>query len=208
MSTDAASVEISINLRHVDPPESAREYALDKLSPTIYAIPNLMAAGVEITFESAAAPDDRYVMDVTAEANGSMFRVVERGPDVESVTNTVYDTLDRQVRDWKEEVYFEGRKASSAAKEDQLTEAASLPPDRKDGLIIRKESQEIKPMFVEDAAVQLEESGLEFLFFLNAESIEYNVVYHRKDGGYGWIVPSFTEIDDDVPAEEVVDGGE
>lgn len=208
MSTNATPVEISINLRHVDPPESARAYALDKLSPIIYAIPKLRAAGVNITFESAAVPDDRYVVDVTAEANGSIFRVVERGPDVATATNTVCDTLDRQVRDWKEEVYFEGRKDSSAAKEEQLTEVASLPPDRKDGLIIRKESQEIKPMFVEDAAAALEESGLDFLFFLNVEGNEYNVVYHRKDGGFGWIVPSYTEIEEAAPSQEAMDGKE
>ena len=46
-----------------------------------------------------------------------------------------------------------------------------------DGLIIRTESQEMKPMFVEDSAQQLEEIGPDFLLFLNAEDQVYKVVY-------------------------------
>jgi putative sigma-54 modulation protein len=194
MGTDATPAEIRVILRHIDPPETAREYALSKLSDDIYSVPNLRDAAVEITYEGTAAIEHRYVMKVTLEANGTTFRVEERAPDVESATNTVHDTLHRQIRDWKEEVYFERRKEVAAYKEGLLDEVSKLPPDNKEGLIIRKESQEMKPMFVEDAAQHLEEIGLDFLFFLNAEIQEYNVVYRRKDGGYGWIVPSYTGL--------------
>ena len=190
------NVGFRVILRHIDPPEEPREYALSKLSDDIYAVPHLRDAAVEITYEGTAAIEHRYVMKVTLEADGTTLRVEERGPDVQSVTNTVHDTLDRQIRDWKEEVYFERRKEAAAHKEVMVTEASKLPPDNKEGLIIRKESQEMKPMFVEDAAQHMEEIGLDFLFFLNAESQEYNVVYLRKDGGYGWIVPSYAGVGD------------
>ena len=201
MGTNTTPADIRVILRHVEPPEPAREYALRKLSGTVYSVPHLRDASVEIVYEGTAAIEHRYVMKVTLEADGNTFRVEERGPDVESVTNTVHDVLDRQVRDWKEEVYFERRKEVTAYKEDMLTEAAKLPPEDKEGQIIRKESQEIKPMFVEDAVQQMEGLDLDFLFFFNAESNEYNVVYRRKDSGYGWIVPSYSGIEAAEQAE-------
>ena len=46
-----------------------------------------------------------------------------------------------------------------------------------------------KPMNSEEAVLQLELIGHDFFVFRNAESGEVNVVYRRKDGGYGLIEP-------------------
>jgi putative sigma-54 modulation protein len=84
---------------------------------------------------------------------------------------------------------------------DDATEATKLPPEDKGDLIVRKKSHEIKPMFVEDAIEQMEMLGHDFFFFLNAETEQYNVVYRRRAGGYGWIVPAFGDLDtSDLPA--------
>ena len=63
--------------------------------------PNVRYAAVKITFEATAAKEQRYVIDVNVEANGDIFRVEERGPDIETTTNMAQETLDRQIRDWK-----------------------------------------------------------------------------------------------------------
>lgn len=99
-------------------------------------------------------------------------------------------------------MYFERRRAGTAQNEAELTEAARLPPEDKQGLIVRKKSHEIKPMFIEDAIEQMEMLGHDFFFFLNAETEQYSVVYRRKAGGYGWIIPAFGDLDtSDLPEE-------
>ncbi|HON72710.1 MAG TPA: sigma 54 modulation/S30EA ribosomal C-terminal domain-containing protein, partial [bacterium] len=45
----------------------------------------------------------------------------------------------------------------------------------------------ITPMSVEEALLQMELLGHDFFIFINAETSEVNVVYTRKEGGYGLI---------------------
>ena len=47
-----------------------------------------------------------------------------------------------------------------------------------------------KPMSPEEAALQLDASGDEFLVFRNAQNSRINVIYHRKNGDYGLIDPA------------------
>ena len=44
-------------------------------------------------------------------------------------------------------------------------------------------------MSVEEAALQMEMLGHDFFFFLDAESDQHCVVYHRRDGNVGLIEP-------------------
>ena len=55
--------------------------------------------------------------------------------------------------------------------------------------IIRTKKFGIKPMFPEDACVQMELLGHSFFVFCNAETDEVNVVYKRKGHTYGLIEP-------------------
>jgi putative sigma-54 modulation protein len=192
-SRQTSPANIQFVHRHVEMPETSREYILGKLTDTISSIPSVKDASIEITFEDTAAEEDRYKMDITVKTEGSTLRVEERGPDVRAVTNTAYDVLERRARDWKERVYFERRKEGAEEKEAAFMERTSLPRDDKRGQIIRRKSFEIKPLFVEDAIEQMEALGHDFFFFLNGETQQYNVVYRRRDGGYGWIEPAIPE---------------
>ena len=49
----------------------------------------------------------------------------------------------------------------------------------------------MKPMFPEDACVEMELLGHNFYMFQNAETDQVNVVYKRKNNTYGLIEPEF-----------------
>ena len=55
--------------------------------------------------------------------------------------------------------------------------------------IIRSKKFDIKPMYPEDACVQMELLGHSFYVFCNAETDQVNVVYKRKGNTYGLIEP-------------------
>ena len=57
--------------------------------------------------------------------------------------------------------------------------------------IIRTKEIEMKPMYPEDACVQMELLGHNFFVFFNAETEQVNVVYKRKGNTYGLIEPEF-----------------
>ena len=55
--------------------------------------------------------------------------------------------------------------------------------------IVRKKQFDMRPMYPEDACVQMELLGHSFYMFCNAETEQINVVYKRKGGTYGLIEP-------------------
>jgi putative sigma-54 modulation protein len=67
----------------------------------------------------------------------------------------------------------------------------SIPNEEEAGEQIVKVKQfSVKPMSPEEAVLQLELIGHDFFVFRADESGEINVIYRRKDGGYGLIEPS------------------
>ena len=58
--------------------------------------------------------------------------------------------------------------------------------------VIKTERYPVKPMFVDEAVLQIEMSDRQFVVFLNAKTEKINVLYRRKDGGYGLIEPAFS----------------
>ena len=55
--------------------------------------------------------------------------------------------------------------------------------------IVRTKRFGMKPMYPEDACVQMELTGHDFFVFRNAETDEVNVVYKRKGNTFGLIEP-------------------
>ena len=56
--------------------------------------------------------------------------------------------------------------------------------------IVKVKQFSVKPMSPEEAVLQLELIGHDFFVFRSDESGEINVIYRRKNGGYGLIEPS------------------
>ena len=63
--------------------------------------------------------------------------------------------------------------------------------DEEEIRIIRTKKFDIKPMYPEDACIQMELLGHSFFVFCNAETDQVNVVYKRKGNTYGLIEPEY-----------------
>ena len=66
---------------------------------------------------------------------------------------------------------------------------------RKDLFLVREKLVELTPMTAEEALVQTDLLGHDFYVFESAETGLVNVIYRRKNGGYGIIKPKIEEID-------------
>ena len=70
--------------------------------------------------------------------------------------------------------------------------ASSKPePDPSDPSVVQSEKYPVKPMFIDEAVLQIEMSSKQFLVFLNAKTEKVNVIYRRKSGDFGLIEPTF-----------------
>jgi putative sigma-54 modulation protein len=100
----------------------------------------------------------------------------------------VEEVIERQLRKYKNKLIDKHQEGSGLKEEIQVD-----GDDYEEGeiRIVRTKRFGMKPMFPEDACVQMELLGHNFYVFSNAETDEVNVVYKRKDGMYGLIEPEF-----------------
>ena len=70
------------------------------------------------------------------------------------------------------------------------TELLTEPLADGNGKVVKTKQFALKPMSLEEAALQLELLGHDFFVFTNAETSRTNVLYRRNDGHYGLIEPA------------------
>ncbi len=128
----------------------------------------------------------RRIADMTVSAKEGVFHGSEESHDmyssIDKVVDTMAITLRRKKEKIKESKYREVRPGSGQEFAVREEAAPSVPE-------IIEERVNTKPMSVEEAALQLDAMGLNFLAFINASTGRMNVIYKRKDGNLGLIVP-------------------
>ena len=99
----------------------------------------------------------------------------------------VEEVIERQLKKYKNKLVSKQQNAASFRKEFIEKEVSTDDEIQ----IIRTKRFGMKPMYPEDACVQMELLGHNFFVFRNAETEEVNVVYKRKGNTYGLIEPEF-----------------
>ena len=127
---------------------------------------------------------ERQKIEVTIPVKGNIIRSEQVSNDMYVSIDLVEEVIERQLRKYKQKLV--DRHQDGSFKKEFL-ENDTDPGD--DIRIVRTKQFDIKPMYPEDACVQMELLGHSFYMFLNAETEQVNVVYKRKGGTYGLIEP-------------------
>jgi putative sigma-54 modulation protein len=112
--------------------------------------------------------------------------------------DAVTDKVVRQMRKYKTRLMKKHRPRKDIVQhlEELVLQPEPVEQDEDDGHhhhpVVRTERYPVKPMFVDEAVLQLEMSHRQFLVFLNARNSRVNVLYRRKSGDFGLIEPSGT----------------
>ena len=131
---------------------------------------------------------ERQKIEVTIPVKGTIIRSEQVSDDMYVSIDLVEEVIERQLRKYKNKLIDKHQEGGSFNVE--FVEQEEEPADG-EIKIVRTKRFGIKPMFPEDACVQMELLGHNFFVFCNAETDEVNVVYKRKDGAYGLIEPEF-----------------
>ena len=172
-------MNITIIGRKCTPRESFKERAEDKLRKVEKFFGPDADAKVTATVEKNAK-----IVEITLSKGGYIFRAQERSQDMEEALDACVDSLIRQIR--KNKTRLEKRIHELSF--DEVFK--SYEEDEPEFDLVRTKSVILKPESVDEAILEMNLIGHQFYMFLNAETEQLNVVYKRKDGGYGLLEPT------------------
>ena len=116
---------------------------------------------------------DRQKIEVTIPVKGNIIRSEQVSSDMYVSIDLVEEVIERQLRKYKTKIVNQQQAGGNFQKE--FVEDEFLEDEEVN--IIRTKKFGIKPMYPEDACVQMELLGHNFYVFRNAETDEVNVVY-------------------------------
>ena len=102
------------------------------------------------------------------------------------------DKVERQIRKYKTKIQNHKPKHNHSIRHlDEHVFTHDLHEEHGSTRHIHTEKFEVKPMFVDEAMLQLElMENKQFLVFFNADTQKVNVLYRRKKGDFGLILPT------------------
>jgi putative sigma-54 modulation protein len=181
-------LRLQVKGRNLEVSDSIRSYAEQKLAKLDKQLGETTQVELELTVEKNPSISANQVAEVTVFTKGPTLRAREATKDMRASIDQLTDKLVRQVRHYRDKRSRRGSRSTTNSHV-PVEEGVSAMADELDQQIVKTKHFPVKPMTAEEAVLQLELIGHDFFVFRNAESGEVNVVYRRKDSGYGLIEP-------------------
>jgi putative sigma-54 modulation protein len=178
-------MKCSVTFRHMKPSEALRAYAEECLDKAGKLLDSECEAHVVLSVER-----HQHEAHIELITDGSLrIRGVDKSQDMYASIDAAVERIVRQVKRYRSKIRNHRESPATAGRElshkvlsvavEEASEAAKLPQ------IVRTETIVARTMNVEDAVMQMDLLGNEFLVFTNAISHQVNVVYRLPDGQYG-----------------------
>lgn len=173
-------MRIIISGKNIDVTEGLRTAVEDKLGK----LERYFTPETEVIV-TLSVEKERQKIEVTIPVKGNIIRSEQVSNDMYVSIDLVEEVIERQLRKYKNKIV--DRKQEGGNFQQAFMDKDYEEDD--DVNIIRTKRFGMKPMYPEDACVQMELLGHNFFVFRNAETEEVNVVYKRKGNTYGLIEP-------------------
>ena len=170
--------------KNIDLTEGLKQAVYDKLGRLEKFFAEDANANITLSVEK-----ERQKIEVTIPMKGHIIRAEQVSDDMYVSIDMVVEIIERQVTRYKKKIIDKEQDASFF--NDRFLEDESEALEEDEIKIIRSKRFAVKPMYPEDACIQMELLGHNFFVFRNAETDEVNVVYKRKGNTYGLIEPEF-----------------
>ena len=175
-----------ISGRNIDITDGLRSAVEDKLGKLEKFFTDDTEIHVTLSVEK-----ERQKIEVTIPVKGDIIRSEQVSNDMYVSIDLVEEIIERQLRKYRKKII--DKKQNAGTFQQAFIEKDFEDENTNEIKIIRTKKFGFKPMYPEDACVQMELLGHNFFVFLNAETEEVNVVYKRKGNTYGLIEPDFNE---------------
>ena len=165
--------------------DTIRRYAEEKMQKLDRQLHDLAEVELELRVEKNPSIADNQVAEATVRTKGPTLRVTEASTDMKASIDQLTDKLLRQVE------HYRAKRSRRQVRGNGVPPGGSMsiPDDETGPKIVKTKQFAMKPMSAEEAALQLELVGHDFFVYRSDESGDVNVIYRRRDGGYGLIEP-------------------
>lgn len=179
-------MEIQLLTRNMELTPRLQEYVEKKVSRLSRYLPNITDVRVDLSVENTCSSAHRQVAQLTIRTPRVMLRAEERASDMFAAIDAALDKMRRQITRYKTRRQDRWQRVEG---EEEWEETAPPSEEAISGKVVRVKRFEMFPMTPEEAIEQMELLGHQFFVFLNAEEGGINVIYRRRDGDYGLIIP-------------------
>ena len=179
-------MRLQVKGRNLEVSEQIRQYAEEKMGKLDRLVSDPTRVELELAVEKNPSIAENHVAEATVWTKGPTLRARESSSDMKASIDQLVGKLERQVKRYREK-----RRVAPRRHARDGGVPMEQPVELEDQTAIVKTKQfSVSAMSPEEAVLQLELVGHDFFVFRNAESDEINVVYRRRDGGYGLIEPA------------------
>jgi len=172
-------MQVTVKGKNVEVTDALRQYAERKLQRLERYFRNIKAAHVTQSVQRG-----RHIVEVTLEGDGILLRGEEKTGDMYASIDQVVEKLEKQVKRFKGKLI----ERSHQIRDEWPEGAIYIEEDDQMPRIVRVKRFQLKPMTVEEAAMQMELLNHNFYVFLSSETEQVNVIYKREDGDYALII--------------------
>ncbi|MDB6173555.1 MAG: sigma 54 modulation protein/ribosomal protein [Chthoniobacteraceae bacterium] len=192
MQTANVNVPVKVTGRHVSITEAIKNYATGKVEHLHLDYPRIMEAQIILNVEK-----HRHSAEIILHCNNHItIEATHETDDMYASIDGVIAKIAQQMRKYKTKIMrsHRPRRAEVQHFEEQVLDLSGFDDheEGKEPQVIQTERYPVKPMFIDEAVLQLEMSSRQFVVFLNAKTEKINVLHRRKDGGFGLMEPTFS----------------
>lgn len=185
---------ITVSGRKMNVTPAIKDYVDEKIGRALEVFDSAaMDAEVVLRTEKNPAISLNAICEVTVNAKGAVIRAAESAEDMYAAIDLASDKVARQLRKYKTRIVERrgGRGSIRHLQPDELDIPDVIPtePEEDDDLLVRLKEVEMEPMTEEHALVQTDLLGHDFFVYFDQDAHQIQVIYHRKNGGYGIIRP-------------------
>jgi putative sigma-54 modulation protein len=187
------SIEVTVKGKNIEVTDGLKAYTEKRLQKLEKYLPSLREAMVRECVEH-----NQHRVEVTLEGDGLILRGEERTDNMYASVDLVLDKLEQRARKFKERHshslhHDQSIRKNIMADNDGPFEGilpADTPPDEDTRpYISRTKKVTMKPMSAEEASERMVLADHDFFIYQDTESEQVQVIYRRKDGNYGLIMP-------------------
>lgn len=191
MQVANTNLQIKVTGRHVSVTEAIKDYAVKKVESVHLDCPRIIEAHVILDVEKKHRHRAEVVLVCT---NHITIEATAETDDLYASIDQVIDKIAQQMRKYKTKIMRQHRQRGEKVRylDEQVLSVEGFDGNAEsEPSVIHIGKYPVKPMFVDEAVLQLEMSSRQFVVFLNAKTGKVNVLYRRKSGDYGLIEPAF-----------------
>lgn len=177
-------MNVNISFKNFEASEHLKKYARRRMEKVSRFFGKASGLDIDVVL---SVDKFRYRCEVTVTGEGLHINAGEQNPDMYAAIDLVSDKVESQIKKRVSKVKEQRRKARE--KDVDVFTYTLEGEDESQPKVVGTPRFATKPLYLDEALMQLEAIGSDFLVFFNAENNRINVVYRRRNAGYALIDP-------------------